>query len=187
MQPIAKKGPIGNTLASPKGEVNVSSAAKPTKHNHGMMDIELSSEGLDDSGMKVPPLLNTQHDVGVDADMSSKGQANICMDISPLPQAQHSYGLDKSPSPQSQHSYERDSAPLPEGIDFGMDRLPPPGAPCYEIADAPQLVEPEDCFNKPLRAEEDVIKDIPQPKDVHGESLAVCMFTEGIIPLTLLV
>ena len=167
--------------------MNFCSAAEPTKHNCGMMDVELSSEGLDNSGMEVPPLLNTQHDVGVDADMSSEGQADICMDISPSTQAQHSYGLDESPSPQSQHSYGIDLAPLPKGIDFGMDLLPPPVAPRYEITDAPQLVKPEDCFNKPSRAEEDVMKDIPQPKDVHGESLAVCMFTEGIIPLTLLV
>ena len=75
MQPIAKEGPSENASASPKGEMNFSLAAEPTKHNCGMMDIELSSEGLDDSGMEVPPLLNTQHNVGVDADMSSEGQA----------------------------------------------------------------------------------------------------------------
>ena len=51
-----------------------------------------------------------------------------------------------------------------------MDLLPPLVAPGYEIADAPQLVEPENHFNKPLRAEKDVMEDIPQPKDVHGES-----------------
>ena len=187
MQPIAKEGPSGNASASPEGEVNFGLACEPTKHNCGMMNIELSSEGLDDSGMEVPPLLNTQDDIGVDADVSPEGQANICMDISPSPQAQHSYGLDKSPSPQSQHSYGIDLAPLPEGIDFGMDLLPPPVAPKYETADAPQLVEPENRFNKPSGAEEDVMEDNPPPKDVHGESLAVCMFTEGIIPLTLLV
>ena len=110
-----------------------------------MIDVDLSLKGLDDSGMEVTPLLNTQHDVGVDADMSSEGQADICMDRSLLPQAQHSCGLDDLPLPQSQHSYGIDSAPLPEGLDFGMDLLPPSGA------------------------EEDAIKDIPQPKDVHGE------------------
>lgn len=162
-RPIAKEGFSGNTPASPEGERSFGLATEPTKHSHGMMDVELSSEGLDDSGMEVPPLLNTQHDVGVDADVSSEGQADICMDKSPSPQAQHSYGLDEPPSPQSQHSYGIDSAPLPEGLDFGMDLLPPSGA------------------------EEDAIKDIPQPKDVHGESSAVYMFTDRIIPLTLLV
>ena len=88
-QPIAKEGPSGNAPASPEGEMNFCSAAEPTKHNRGMMDVELSSEGLDDSGMEVPPLLNTQHNVGVDADISSEGQADICMDISPSPQAPH--------------------------------------------------------------------------------------------------
>jgi hypothetical protein len=39
----------------------------------------------------------------------------------------------------------------------------------------------------PSGAEEDAIKDIPQPKDVHGELSAVYMFTDHIIPLTLLV
>ena len=130
---------------------------------HAAQTFSLSSEGLDNSCMEVPPLLNTQHYIGVDAGMSFEGQASICMDISPSPQAQHSYELDKLPLPQSQHSYGIDSAPLPEGIDFGMDLLPPLGAPGYEITDAPQHVEPEDHSNKPLRAEEDAMKDIPQP------------------------
>ena len=55
MQPIAKEGPSENAPASPEGEMNFGWAAEPTKHNRGMMDIELLSEGLDDSGTRCLP------------------------------------------------------------------------------------------------------------------------------------
>ena len=43
--------------------------------------------------MEVLPVLDTQHDFGVDADISSERQADICGDGSPSPSSQYSFGI----------------------------------------------------------------------------------------------
>ena len=47
--------------------------------------------------MEVLPVLDTQHDVGVDTDISSERQADICGDGSPSPSSQYSFGMDSAP------------------------------------------------------------------------------------------
>ena len=69
-------------------------------------------------------MLVTQHNVGVDADISSEGQADII--------------VDRSPSPSSQYSYGMDLAPLLEGLDFDMGLTPLLVAPDCDAVDVPQ-------------------------------------------------
>ena len=46
-----------------------------------------------------------------------------------------------------------------------MGLTPPPGAPEWDAADVPQPTEPDEHLDNPSAAREEVIKDIPQPKD----------------------
>src|ERR1700761_30681 len=110
LHPVVKGGLRGDAPSTPESEEGFSLAAEQTKYRRGM---DSSLEGREESGMEVLPVLDTQHDVGVDADISSEGQADI--------------RGDGSPSPSSQYSFGMDSAPLPEGLDFGMGLTPPPG------------------------------------------------------------
>ena len=137
-----------------KCEDNFSLAAEPTK-DRLRVGLGSSSGGWDESGMEVLPVLDTQHNVGVNADISSEGQADIHVDGSPSP-------------PSSQYSFRMDSAPLPEGLDFGMGLTPLPGAPEWGAVDVPRPREPDEHLDKPSAAMEEVIKDISQPKDDDG-------------------
>src|ERR1700735_4033453 len=118
--------------STPESEESFALAAEETQHRCRM------DSGRDDSGMEVLPMLVTQHDVGVDADISSEGQADIV--------------VDGSPSPSSQYSYGMDSAPLPEGLDFDMGLTLLPVALDCDVVDVPQPREPNERFNNPSAA-----------------------------------
>jgi len=148
LRPVAKGGLRGDAPSTPESEEGFSLAAEQTKYRRGM---DSSLEGREESGMEVLPVLDTQHDVGVDADISSEGQADI--------------RGDGSPSPSSQYSFGMDSAPLPEGLDFGMGLTLPPGGSKWDIADVPQPKEPDEHFDNSSAAKGEAIEDIPQPKD----------------------
>jgi hypothetical protein len=150
-RPFAKGSYRSKAQSTPESEEDFSLAAEPIK-DRLRVDSGPSSEGRDESHMEALPALDTQHDIGVDADISSEGQADIRVDGSPSP-------------PSSQYSFGMDSAPLPEGLDFDMGLTPPPGAPEWDAADVPQPNEPDEHLDNPSAATEEVIKDIPQPKE----------------------
>ena len=152
-RPGAKGGFGSDAPSTPESEESFGLAAKENKHRCGV------DSGQDDSGMEVLPMLSTQHDVGVDADISSEGQADIVVDGSPSPSSQD--------SPSSQYSYGMNSAPLPEGLDFDMGLTPPLGAPDCDVVDVPQPKEPDEHFNNPSAAKEDVTKDDSAPEPVR--------------------
>ena len=76
LRPVAKGDLRGDAPSTPESEEGFSLAAKQTKYRRGV-DSRSSLEGQEESGMKVLPVLDTQHNVGVDADISSEGQADI--------------------------------------------------------------------------------------------------------------
>ena len=113
--------------------------------------------------MEVLPVLDTQHDVRVDADISSEGQADICGD-----------GL---PSPSSQYSFGMDSAPLPESLDFGMGLTSPLGGSEWDITDVLRPKEPYERFDNPSAAQGEAIEDIPLPMHDNATRLVRCTLT----------
>ena len=151
---VAKDSYRSKAQSTPESEDDFSLAAKPTKDRLGV-GLGSPSGGQDESCMAVLPVLDTQHDVGVDADISSEGQADIRVDRSPSP-------------PSRQYSFGMYSAPLTEGLVFGMGLTLPPGAPEWGATDVPWPREPDEHLDNPLAATEEVIKDISQPKDDDG-------------------
>ena len=60
-----------------------------------------------------------------------------------------------------------DLAPLLEGLDFDMGLTLLPVAPDCDVVDVPQPREPNEHFNNPSAAKEDVIKDDSAPEPVR--------------------
>ena len=162
LRPVAKGDLRGDAPFTPESEEGFSLAAEQTKYRC-RVDSRSSLEGQEESGMEVLPVLGTQHDVGVDADISSEEQADIC-------------GVG-SPSPISQYSFGMDSAPLPEGLDFGMGLTPPPGGSEWDIANVLQPKEPYERFDNPSAAQGEAIEDIPLPMHDDATRLVRCTLT----------
>ena len=71
-RPFAKGSYRSKAQSTPESEEDFSLAAKPIK-DRLRVDSGPSSEGRDESRMEALPALDTQHDIGVDTDISSEG------------------------------------------------------------------------------------------------------------------